>query len=127
MCIMVLRKNTLFVDLFSQFLEVNEDVVAIIVSDAEGLIIAGEKRKDIDMELVSVLTSIINPVLERMRSEFAFKKFGNATFDTEDHRLLFISVDEERIYLCGACREPMDIPFKGSPSPVPTGKGLNGG
>jgi len=94
---MVIRKNKLFIDLFSQFLELNKEVVAIIISDIEGLIIAGEKRKDIDMELVSVLTSIINPVLERMRNEFAFKKFGNATFDTEDHRLLFISVDEERI------------------------------
>lgn len=94
---MVLRKNKLFFDLFNAFLEINKDVEAIIVSDNEGLIIAGEKRKDIDMELVSVLTSIINPVLERMRNEFAFKKFGNASFDTEDHRLLFISVDEERI------------------------------
>ncbi|MHA2185334.1 MAG: hypothetical protein ACXAAI_10060, partial [Promethearchaeota archaeon] len=89
---MVIHKNKLFIDLFSQFSELNKEVVAIIISDIEGLIIAGEKRKDIDMELVSVLTSIINPVLERMRNEFAFKKFGNATFDTEDHRLLFISV-----------------------------------
>ncbi|MFW9971187.1 MAG: GTP-binding protein, partial [Candidatus Odinarchaeota archaeon] len=70
---------------------------SVIVSDAEGLIIAGEKRKDIDMEIVSVLTSIVNPILERMRSEFEFQKFGNASFDTEDHRLIFISVDEERI------------------------------
>jgi small GTP-binding protein len=94
---LVLRKNKLFVELFNKFLEINIDVEAIIVSDSEGLIIAGEKRRDIDLELVSVLTSIINPVLERMRNEFAFKKFGNASFDTEEHRLLFISVDEERI------------------------------
>ncbi len=73
------------------------EVEAVIVSDSEGLIIAGEKRKDVDIELVSVLTSIVNPVLERMRNEFSFKKFGNTSFDTEDHRLLFISVDEERI------------------------------
>jgi small GTP-binding protein len=94
---LVLRKNKLFVDLFNTFLEINKEVEAVIVSDSEGLIIAGEKRKDIDMELVSVLTSIVIPVLQRMRHEFAFKKFGNATFDTEEHRLLFISVDEERI------------------------------
>lgn len=94
---MVLRKNKLFTELFNKFLEINKEVEAVIVSDQEGLVIAGEKRKDIDMELVSVLTSIINPVLKRMRNEFAFKKFGTANFDTEDHRLLFISVDEERI------------------------------
>ena len=94
---MVLRKNKLFRDLFSKFLESNKEVESVIVSDSEGLIIAGEKRSDVDMELVSVLTSIINPILERMRSEFEFKNFGTASFDTEDHRLLFISVDEQRI------------------------------
>ncbi|MFX1376835.1 MAG: GTP-binding protein [Promethearchaeota archaeon] len=94
---MVLRKNKLFSELFSNFLKINKEVEAAIVSDYEGLIIAGEKRKDIDIELVSVLTSIVNPILERMRNEFAFKKFGTASFDTEEHRLLFISVDEERI------------------------------
>jgi small GTP-binding protein len=78
-------------------LEANNEVEAVIVSDNEGLIIAGEKQKDVDIELVSVLTSIVNPVLERMRSEFSFKNFGNASFDTEANRLLFISVDEERI------------------------------
>ena len=92
-----IQKNKLFRELFNKFLEANQEVESVIVSDSEGLVIAGEKRKDIDIELVSVLTSIINPILERMRSEFDFQKFGNASFDTEDHRLLFISVDEERI------------------------------
>jgi len=94
---LVLSKNKIFLELFNNFLEINEEVEAVIVSDNEGLIIAGEKRKDVDLELVSVLTSIVNPVLERMRNEFSFKKFGNTSFDTEDHRLLFISVDEEHI------------------------------
>ena len=79
---MVLRKNKLFADLFNKFLELNTEVEAVIVSDSEGLIIAGEKRKDVDIELVSVLTSIVNPVLQRMRNEFSFKRFGNASFDT---------------------------------------------
>ncbi|KKM66861.1 hypothetical protein LCGC14_1476960 [marine sediment metagenome] len=94
---MPLQKNKLFKELFTKFLEINKEVESVIVSDSDGLVIAGEMRKDIDMELVSVLTSIINPILKRMRNEFEFKKFGNASFDTEDHRLLFISIDEERI------------------------------
>jgi len=94
---LVLSKNKLFSDLFNEFLGINKEVEAVIVSDSEGLIIAGEKRRDVNIELVSVLTSIVNPVLQRMRNEFAFKKFGNASFDTVDHRLLFISVDEQRI------------------------------
>ena len=75
------------------------EVEAIIVSDIEGLVIAGEKRKDTEsnLEIVSVLTTLINPVLERIRNEFSFKKFGTASFDTDEHRLLFITIDEERI------------------------------
>ena len=93
---MVVNRNNLFKELFDRFLEVNKDVEAVIVSDHQGLIIAAEKRKDIDLEIVSVLTSIINPIIERIRDEFAFREFGTASFDTEFYRLLFISLDERR-------------------------------
>ncbi|UCD01116.1 MAG: GTP-binding protein [Promethearchaeota archaeon] len=94
---MPIQKNKLFRDLFNKFLEINKETEAVIISDYEGLIIAEERRESIDIEPVSVLTPIINPVLERMRSEFEFQKFGMVNFDTEDHRLLFISIDEKRI------------------------------
>ncbi|MFO8020753.1 MAG: GTP-binding protein [Promethearchaeia archaeon] len=86
-----------FSKLLNNFLEKNEKVKALIVSDRQGLMIAGEKREEIDMEIVSVLTAIVNPILERIRNEFAFQKFGTASFDTDNFRLLFISVDEEHI------------------------------
>ncbi len=91
---MPINKALLFTELLNNFLEINKELEAIIVSDEEGLIIAGEKRKDIDMEIVSFLTAVVNPVLERIRNEFTFKKFGTASFDTDDNRLLFVSVDE---------------------------------
>jgi len=94
---LVVNKPQLFQQLFNNFLEINRDVVAIIVSDCEGLIIAGEKSKDIDIELISVLTAIVNPILERMRNEFSFKKFGSASFDMDEYRMLFISIDEQTI------------------------------
>jgi len=91
---MPLNKKRLFNELLTKFLLKYEDVDALIVSDHEGFIISGQKRASVDMELVSVLTALINPVLERIRDEFAFKKFGSASFDTEENRLLFISIDE---------------------------------
>jgi len=91
---MSINKKQLFKELLTNFLLINEDIEALIVSDHEGFIIAGEKKASTDMELVSVLTALINPILERMREEFAFKKFGSASFDTEQNRLLFISIDE---------------------------------
>jgi len=89
--------NKLFDELFGNFLKINPEVLAVIISDQEGLIIAGEKSEDIDMEIISVLTTKVNPILERIRNEFAFKKFGTASFDTDEHRLLFISIDESII------------------------------
>jgi small GTP-binding protein len=91
---MSVNKKRLFNELLTKFLLKYEDVDALIVSDHEGFIIAGQKRASVDMELVSVLTALINPVLERIRDEFAFKKFGSASFDTEENRLFFISIDE---------------------------------
>ncbi|MFX0028529.1 MAG: GTP-binding protein [Candidatus Hermodarchaeota archaeon] len=92
---MSLNKNILFKELINNFLELNKETEAIIVSDEEGLIIAGETREDIDMEIVSVLTTIVNPILDRIRYEFDFKKFGSCSFETENNRLIFISVDEK--------------------------------
>ncbi|MFW9773222.1 MAG: Rab family GTPase [Promethearchaeota archaeon] len=96
---MVIKRNKLFRELLGHFLDRFNEVEAIIISDIEGLIIAGEKRKDVgsELEIVSVLTTLINPVLERIRNEFAFQKFGTASFDTDEYRLLFVSIDQERI------------------------------
>lgn len=93
---MSINRQKLFTELFTQFLQLNTDIEAVIVSDKQGLVIAGEKRSEVDMEIVSVLTSIINPIVERIRDEFMFKKFGTASFDTDIYRLLFISLDESR-------------------------------
>ena len=87
-------KKKLFENLFNNFLNQNSEVEAIIVSDEEGLVIAGEKRLDIDIEIVSFLTAVINPIIERVREEFSFKKFGTASIDTEEHRLLFVLINE---------------------------------
>lgn len=91
---MAINIDPLFKELLTKFLEIDDDLEAVIVSDHEGFVIAGEKKITIDIELVSVLTGLIQPILERLRNEFAFKKFGTASFDTEKYRLLFISIDE---------------------------------
>ncbi|MBY9004718.1 MAG: GTP-binding protein [Candidatus Lokiarchaeota archaeon] len=90
-----MNKKQLFGSVFNNFLNQNTEVEAIIVSDVDGFVIAGEKREDIDLEIVSFLTAVINPLIERVREEFSFKQFGTASIDTEEHRLLFILINEE--------------------------------
>ena len=67
--------NKLFDELFGNFLKINPEVLAVIISDQEGLIIAGEKSEDINMEIISVLTTKVNPILERIRND-ASNSFG---------------------------------------------------
>ncbi|MHA2035113.1 MAG: GTP-binding protein [Promethearchaeota archaeon] len=92
---MSININELLKELFTNFLKINKEVEAILVSDKDGLIISGERRKDVDMELISIMTAIVNPVIERFRDEFSYKKFGTANFDTEKNRILFISITED--------------------------------
>ncbi|TFG02814.1 MAG: GTP-binding protein [Promethearchaeota archaeon] len=92
---MSVKSERRFKELFSKFLEIDDDIEAIIVSDREGFVIAGEKRKSVDMELVSVLTGLIKPIIDRFKDEFSSKQYGNSSsFDTEKYRLLFITIDE---------------------------------
>jgi len=90
-----MNKKQLFDSLFNNFLNQNTEVEAIIVSDVDGFVIAGEKRMEIDIEIVSFLTAVIHPLIGRVREEFSFKKFGTASIDTEEHRLLFVLINEE--------------------------------
>ena len=92
---MLINRNLFFNEILNNFLDRNNEVEAVIISDHDGLIIAGEKREEIDLEIVSVLTSIINPILDRIRYEFDFKKFGSCSFETDNFRLIFISVDDK--------------------------------
>ncbi|MFX1355922.1 MAG: GTP-binding protein [Promethearchaeota archaeon] len=91
---MSITKKQIFENIFNNFLNQNSEVEAIIVSDQDGFVIAGEKRSDIDIEIVSFLTAVVNPIIERVRNEFSFKKFGTASIDTEEHRLLFVLINE---------------------------------
>lgn len=91
---MAIPKEKLFSNLLKNFLEIEADLEAVIVSDREGFVIAGEKREEVDIELISVLTVLINPILDRIRDEFAFKLRNASSFDTDQFRLLFISIDE---------------------------------
>ncbi len=100
-----MSKSELFNSLLKNFMDVVPDVEAVIVSDDEGLIIAAKldnslKEKTLDNSLeektdsISVLSSLVNPILERIRYEFSFKKWGTASFETEDSRILFVSVKD---------------------------------
>ena len=86
-------KTDLFKELLKNFIEVVPDVHAVIVSDDDGLILASRLHDELKekTDSISVLSSLVNPILERIQYEFSFKKFGTASFETDENRLLFVS------------------------------------
>ncbi|MFX0136020.1 MAG: ubiquitin-like protein [Candidatus Hodarchaeota archaeon] len=82
--------------LLNEYLKaVGEGLIAAIIVDKEGLVIASESRGiNIDEEIVGGVSSLIEPVLKRLTEEFSSLDFGTGTFDTEKFRLIFSQVGE---------------------------------
>lgn len=89
-------KIDLFNELLKNFIEVVPDIDAVIVSDDNGLIVASKLKDELKArtDSISVLSSLVTPILERIQYEFSFKKFGTASFETDENRLLFVSATE---------------------------------
>jgi len=62
--------------------------------------IAGSSEdKAIDEEIVGGVSSLVEPVLNRITQEFSSGSFGTGTFDTEEYRLIFCEAGPEAIFV----------------------------
>jgi small GTP-binding protein len=90
-------KTELLTELCSNFFNAAPDIVAVVISDADGLIIHSQANPDpeqnvaVDDELLAGIVALVEPVLQKLRDQYSFKKFGTATFDAERYRLLNIA------------------------------------
>ncbi|MFW9781717.1 MAG: ubiquitin-like protein [Candidatus Heimdallarchaeota archaeon] len=82
--------------LLNEYLKaVGEGLIAAVIVDKEGLVMASESRGiNINEEIVGGVSSLIEPVLKRLTKEFSSLDFGTGTFDTEKFRLIFSQVGE---------------------------------
>ncbi|MFX1356279.1 MAG: hypothetical protein ACFFA8_03260, partial [Promethearchaeota archaeon] len=82
--------------LLNEYLKaVGEGLIAVVIVDKEGLVMASESRGvNINEEIVGGVSSLIEPVLKRLTKEFSSLDFGTGTFDTEKFRLIFSQVGE---------------------------------
>lgn len=85
--------------LLNEYLKaVGEGLIAAVIVDKEGLVMASESRGiNINEEIVGGVSSLIEPVLKRLTKEFSSLDFGTGTFDTEKFRLIFSQVGEMAI------------------------------
>ena len=87
--------------------EIGKDLTGALIVNREGLVmeaVAGlsedkEIEKSIDEEIVGGISSLVEPVLNRITKEFSSGSFGTGTFDTEDYRLIFCEAGPDAIFV----------------------------
>jgi len=82
---------------------VGKDLIGALIVNREGLVIdavAGSSEdKSIDEEIVGGVSSLVEPVLNRITQEFSSGSFGTGTFDTEEYRLIFCEAGPDAIFV----------------------------
>ncbi len=79
---------------------IGENLIAVIIVNREGLIIDrifSSSENQLDEEIVSGVTALVEPVLTRITKEFSSGSFGTGTFDTEEYRLIFCEAGPEAV------------------------------
>ena len=87
--------------------EIGKDLIGAVIVNREGLVleaVAGSSEdkkieKSIDEEIVGGISSLVEPVLNRITKEFSSGSFGTGTFDTEDYRLIFCEAGPDAIFV----------------------------
>jgi len=82
--------------------EIGEDLIAAIIVNRDGLImdaISGPTGKSVEEDVVGGLSSLVEPVLNRITKEFSSGDFGAGTFDTDEYRLIFCEAGEHAIFV----------------------------
>lgn len=87
-----------FQTLLTNFIDAVPNIFAVIISDMDGLVIANKGNPEFDEDISGALTVSLQPILDQIREQFAFKKsFGTASFDTEDYSLIFVDTTRNAI------------------------------
>ncbi|MFX1453197.1 MAG: GTP-binding protein, partial [Promethearchaeota archaeon] len=82
---------TLLEELLANFLNEVDDLIATLIVDLDGLIIARQSIKNFDDEIIGAIMSILEGALNKIK-RFADTSYGSGTFDTNDFRLFYLEL-----------------------------------
>ncbi len=83
--------------LLANFMRVVENIKAVLVSDADGLIVASHLGPGLDEDVLGAMSSLVQPIINRIKKDFSFKTFGTASFDTDEYRLIFLDTGRNMV------------------------------
>ncbi|MHA1777436.1 MAG: GTP-binding protein [Promethearchaeota archaeon] len=84
------------------FQSVGDDLLAVVIVDREGLVLASLLKEGLNEEILGGIAALVEPVLKRISSEFQSGNFGTGSFDTADYRLIFCESGPDAILVIAA-------------------------
>ncbi|TFG01475.1 MAG: GTP-binding protein [Promethearchaeota archaeon] len=106
---MVIRKQEAMSLLLRNFIESQKEVEIAFIYSRQGLLISkyGElklSRSELDEDEVEkihgAISALIENLLEKITLEYKIGHFGTGSFETTDHRIIFLEAGPEAILLC---------------------------
>jgi len=80
------------------FQSVGDDLMAVVIVDRDGLVMASILKEGLDETLLGGMAGLVEPVLKRLATEFkSGSTFGTGAFDTEQYRLIFCEAGPDAI------------------------------
>ncbi|MFX0038290.1 MAG: Rab family GTPase [Promethearchaeota archaeon] len=82
--------------------EIGENLIATLIVNREGLVMAalkGSEDAEVEEDVIGGVSALVEPVLTRITKEFSSGSFGTGTFDTEEQRFIFCEAGSEAIFV----------------------------
>ncbi|MFX1573912.1 MAG: GTP-binding protein [Promethearchaeota archaeon] len=86
-----MSKLTVLEDLLGNLLDEIQDLLAALVVDLDGLIIARQSTKAFDEELIGAIMAILEQTISKIK-RYAETSFGSGTFDTNEFQLFYMEL-----------------------------------
>ena len=103
----MIRKEESITRLLKNFIESRSDVKIAFLYSRQGLLIARYGKVEIDdnddnqiEEVHGALTSLVEGIFKKISKEYRTENFGSGSFETPDHRIIFLEAGPEAILLC---------------------------
>lgn len=104
---MVIRKQEYILTLLKNFLESEKNVELAFLYSRQGLLISKYGRKELEIEkgkeseeIYGAITATVQGLLEKINMEYKIGSFGTGSFETPDHRIIYLEAGPEAILLC---------------------------
>ncbi|MGV9170971.1 MAG: GTP-binding protein [Promethearchaeia archaeon] len=77
--------------ILSKFLNRVTELLAVLVVDLDGLIIAQQSEENVDEQTIGAIMSILEQTIDRIK-KYTNASYGSGTLDTDDYRLFYVEL-----------------------------------